>query len=187
MIEPGGRTRLFYYNHSGSWGEHGVYMATSADGIHFGPGQRTALTNPVEVRRLARGGSAGLPIFLATMSLSSAAAGAWGGKSVAYFATSHDGLHWRWPLQRGPGSGPMPELSIGLANESDCACPGQGSFLADRSGFLEVTGGAAGGAFGVQMFVGNGRMGKFDGGRKLGCYAAEEDSSPFGRPNTTRM
>lgn len=173
--------QLFYYNHSGSWAEHGVYVASSEDGIHFGLGVQTMLTNPAEVRRV-KGDSvlAGFPAYLATMSLSSPPGDArWGGRSIAYFATSDDAVTWRWPLQHG---GATDAFAIGLANESDCACPGQGSFVANASGFAVAMtppggGQSAADQLGVDMFVGNGRMGKFDGGQRLGCYAAQEDTS----------
>ncbi len=174
--------KLFYYNHTGSWAEHGVYVASSKDGIHFDEGVQTALTNPVEVRRVKKDSViAGFPVYLATMSLSSPLNDSrWGGRSIAYFATSDDAVTWRWPLQHGSVSGADDAFAIGLANKSDCACPGQGSFVANASGFaVETMFGEKPSAdkLGVDMFVGNGRMGRFDGGERLGCYAAQEDSS----------
>lgn len=174
--------RLFYYNHSGSWAEHGVYVATSTDGIHFGLGKQTALTNPVEVRRMVpparaaidSGESVALPAFVATMTLRSNATGPWHGKPIAYFATSDDGIRWRhWPIERGgSASAALDTLAIGLANTSDCGCPGQGSFIANGSGVIELAA-----DLGMQMFVGNGQRGSRDGGKQLGCFAAEEDVS----------
>jgi hypothetical protein len=170
--------QLFYYNHSGSWAEHGVYVASSKDGIHFGKGVQTALTNPAEVRRVEKDR---FPMYLATMSLSSPLHDArWGGRSIAYFATSNDAVTWRWPLEDDSANGADDAFAIGLANESDCACPGQGSFVANASGFaVEMTLGdhSSASKLGIDMFVGNGRMGRFDGGERHGCYAAQEDSS----------
>ena len=172
--------QLFYYNHSGSWAEHGVYFASSKDGIHFGPGVQTTLTNPVEIRRVDNSGNlAGFPAYLATMSLSSPADDMrWRGRSIAYYGTSDDAVTWRWPLEHGDHDD---SFAIGLANQTDCACPGQGSFVANASGFasasLVVGRKSNGDKLRVAMFVGNGRMGRFDGGKQLGCYAAQEDVS----------
>ena len=95
-------------------------MATSTDGIHFGLGKQTALTNPVEVRRMVpparaaidSGESGALPAFVATMTLRSNATGPWHGKPIAYFATATTAFDGTG--QQSSAAAPLVQLSTRL-------------------------------------------------------------------------
>jgi hypothetical protein len=115
---------LWYYDSKGAWEDHGVYLAKSRDGFHFGTAVRTNLSNPVDVRFFATNAAnerdGGL--FVATLGVDATNA----------FVYSNDGVTWS-PTD---ANGSQRPIRIGTADPTRCVAPAQASIVADPHGHI---------------------------------------------------
>jgi hypothetical protein len=142
---------LFYYDSKGDWAQHGVYLAKSEDGIHFGSAAKTNLPNDAHVKYFASRFGGWNHVFVATTVT---------GKTNGILI-SEDGVNWL------PANGSV--IDAGLASGEHCASPGTGELVGDDANNLV--------SLSVHFLSSEGYLGTADRGQKAGCYAASEDRS----------
>jgi hypothetical protein len=140
---------LYYYDSRGDWAQHGVYLAKSENGIHFGSGVRTNLPNDAHVKYFAGRFGGWDHVFIATTVI---------GKANGVLV-SEDGVNWL------PADGSV--VDAGLASNEHCAAPGPGELVGDDANNLV--------SLSVSFLSSEGYLGTADQGQKAGCYAASED------------
>jgi hypothetical protein len=132
-----------------NWAQHGVYLAKSENGIHFGSGVRTNLPNDAHVKYFAGRFGGWDHVFIATTVI---------GKANGILV-SEDGVNWL------PADGSV--VDAGLASNEHCAAPGPGELVGDDANNLV--------SLSVSFLSSEGYLGTADQGQKAGCYAASED------------
>jgi hypothetical protein len=145
-----GQIWLYYYDSRGDWTDHGVYVVTSLDGIHFASAAKSDLPTDASVRYEPWGGGGG-GLFLAPTVI--------GASNVLFY--SWDGLHFV------PASGDG--LAVRQAVSGHCAAPGPGSIVGDPYGNVS--------SLQISFLSAEGFLGTADNGQALGCYSSQEDTA----------
>jgi hypothetical protein len=140
---------LYYYDSKGDWAQHGVYLAKSDDGFHFGGVVKTNLPNDAHVKYFAGRFGGWNHVFVATTVT---------GKTNGILV-SEDGVNWL------PADGSV--IDAGLASNEHCAAPGTPELVGDDANNLA--------SLSVALLSSEGYRGGADQGQKAGCYAASED------------
>ncbi|MGH6812286.1 MAG: hypothetical protein ACREDM_08065 [Methylocella sp.] len=148
------QVQLYYYDSSSDWKYHGVYVATSSDGIHFDSPRKTNLPNSATVKYYNGAFNDAPGAYIAAIA----------GKDN-YLFYSIDGLHFSPLNVKGINLG---GLDLGVAVSSHCASPGTPGIVADQGGNLSSLDS-------INIISGEGFLGTADNGPKLGCYNQAED------------
>ncbi|MGH6838131.1 MAG: hypothetical protein ACREDT_04900 [Methylocella sp.] len=148
------QVQLYYTDSSTDWKSHGVYVATSLDGIHFDSPRKTNLPNGATVKYY-NGDFNGAP-----------------GAYIAAIASKHnylfysiDGLQFSPLNVKGIDLG---GFDLGVAVSSHCTAPGTPGIVADQGGNISSLNS-------INIISGEGYLGTADNGPKLGCYNQAED------------